>query len=445
MSRLPWTLYRYLGKDIILVFVLAVSALTLIFTIVSGIRAVDAGFRVSVVMPWIIQNIAYSWYFTIPVALLVTSALTYGRVAAEREYTACCASGVSPLHLYVPMLALSLVITLIALGTQGTLLPRAHYNQRNIARYLVKQLEHLGNRTGQQVIELKDGRVAWKENQGNFLRDVEIHKMVPRPKPGGPLAIEADDDDPVGEDELVPLILTAAAAEVSVDNKEELVFLDLIDVSVAFGNPSEGSIYADTGYPKYFERIEIEHKKFQVPINEKRKREGDMSTHELNEFFVECEQRLERLRANPPPATDEERLQELEALEQVTDPTDEQQERRAQLLQDPTGERWARQVKRMKKRLRKVPAELWERRAISLAAFTFALLGFPIALTIRYRHRMVPLFICGMLAITVYYPLLLVGQSLADAGTIPASFALLFGNIVLFGISMVLIWKMLFR
>ncbi|MEM7167327.1 MAG: LptF/LptG family permease [Planctomycetota bacterium] len=442
MSRLPWTLYRYIGKELLLAFLLSISVLTLILAIVAGIRAVDAGFRISVVMPWILQNIAYSWYFTVPVALLVTSALTYGRVASDREYTACCASGVSPLHLYAPMLALSGIITIIAMATQGTLLPDAHYSQRNIARYLVKQLEHLGNSTGQQVIELKDGRVAWKENQGNYLRDVEIHKMIAVPKKGDLFTLDGE-EEVKKEEEQVPLILLASAAQVTV--ADDIVYLDLFDVSIAFGNPREGSIFADTGYPKYFEMLEIERKKFQVPINEKRKREGDMTTAELGAYYAECEETLQQLRANPPPATEEERLRELAALEAIVDLNDEQLNRRDQLTKDAEGVGWTKQVAGLERRLRKIPAELWERRALALTALAFALLGFPIALTIRYRHRMAPLFLSGTLAVAVYYPLLLAGQNMAVSGTIPASFALLFGNIVLFGISAVLIWKMLFR
>lgn len=447
MSRLPWTLYRYIGKELLIVFLLSITSLTLIFTIASGLRAVDAGFRISVVMPWILQNITYSWYFTVPVALLVTSALTYGRVAAEREYTASCASGVSPLHMYAPMLALSGVITIIALATQGTVLPQAHYNQRNIARYLVKQLEHLGNSTGEKVIELKDGRVAWTENVGNYLRNVEIHKMIPIPKGPGPLSLDADDEELRDEEaEKVPLILHADGAKVSVDDEDELVYLDLYGVSLLFGNPQEGSIFADTGYPKYFELLEIDHKKFQVPINEKRRREGDMTTTQLHAYFAECEAKLAALKNSPPPATPEERDRELEALGDNLDQlTEEQIARRDQLLDDPDGVHWDGQKRYMEKRLRRIPSELWERRAIALAALSFALIGFPVALTLRYRHRMVPLFISGMFVIVLYYPLLLAGQNLAQSGTIPASFGLLIGNFVLLGIAGALIWKMLFR
>ena len=97
------------------------------------------------------------------------------------------------------------------------------------------------------------------------------------------------------------------------------------------------------------------------------------------------------------------------------------------------------------RRIAKADSELWRRRAIALSFFTFAFLGFPLSVTFRHRHRLIPFFLAMILVIMVFYPLLLLGETLCISHQVPATLAMLSGNVVLLGIASFLTGRLLLR
>lgn len=419
-QRLPRILYRAITRELATTFLVGLGSLSLIYMIVAGIQGVQAGFRFTVILPWILQSMVYSLYFTVPVSLLVTATLCYGRMAADREYTAVCASGISPLHLFVPLAALSGGLSLLAFATQGTVLPAAHYAQRNIARYLIRQLEHLGN-SQHGRLELQGGSVAWRENHGPNLREVQIQRSIPELDARG-LGLDTrgdeleEDQEDDREDLMVPLKVSAETAHVAMDPATDRVVLNLINVQILVGRPHEGVLFEDREWPIHYEAAAVTRSEFAFSINEKEKREGDMSSTELIEHTRRVQDQLARLRAKDP-----------ELLERLTPQKAERLERR------------------LAKQLRNVELERWERRTLALSCFVFAFVGFPLSLTLRYRHRLVALFSGGMLVVCTFYPLLLLGRVLAETGSLPAWIACSMGNVLLLAVGLVLTGRLLLR
>lgn len=418
MKRQPWIIYRYIGRDLAISFVMSLAALSLLFMIVLGIQAVQAGFKLTIVIEWILRSIVYSFYFTVPVSLLIASSLSYGRVAADREYTALCACGISPTILYMPMLGLSLLLTLAALATQGTWLPNAHYNQRNITRYLVKQLEHLG--TGKEGrISIDQGQVFWDAHNGPNLRGVVIEKQlaVKRSQAMTNLPLGNGSEEESDETEMIQVTVTAEAAKVGVNQSglDESINLSLINVGILAGNKSDGILFDEKNWAEFFHNIQVRRQEIQFPLNAKNRREGDTPTPDLLRQITEMENYIEKL-SGPESALEPDELTHKAGL-----------------------------IDRDRKNILEAKAEIWERRALALSCFTFALLGFPFSMTLRYRHRLVSFFAGGMLVITTFYPLLLLGKTLAESGSVPAPIALLAGNIVLLVISAVFLGRLMLR
>ena len=123
----PRILFRYLFRELITIFGMCLLALSLLFMVVLGIQAVQGGYSLRIILPWIVESLAYSFYFTVPLSLLIASTLGYGRFVADREYTAAISSGISPLHLATPMLAIAGLACIVGFATQSTVLPNAHY------------------------------------------------------------------------------------------------------------------------------------------------------------------------------------------------------------------------------------------------------------------------------------------------------------------------------
>ena len=99
----------------------------------------------------------------------------------------------------------------------------------------------------------------------------------------------------------------------------------------------------------------------------------------------------------------------------------------------------------LQRRKNKMPAELWMRFALAASMFTLPFLGFPISLTLRYRHRMISLFFGTIVILVIWYPLLILGQVLGEGGYLPAPVALLAGNAAVLSLSLFLCGRLFLR
>lgn len=417
---LPRILYGYLFRELLTIFGLSLLALSLLVMVVLGIQAVQGGYSLRIILPWILESLSYSAFFTVPLSLLVSATLTYGRFVADREYTAAIASGVSPLHIMAPIILLSGSLCVVAMVTQGTVLPHAHYKQRNITRYLVKQLEHLGDsKKGKLQIDDTDGMVYWDEiHDGRMLRGVHIEKRLPLDAitfgatgDGDTVGGEVDEERPTP-----PTFIAADTAILAVDPNVEVIDILLKRVDVKYPNLEKGELFPDSGMSKFHDSMQLSQITVRFPINEKTKREGDWTNAELAVKRVEYIEEINRHR--------EVLKEELPDEERKT-------------LEDKLA--W------FERRVKKVDSEVWFRRALALSVLSFGLLAFPVCAYFRHSHRMVPFFIGIMLVVGVYYPLMLLGEALVKDQGIFAPLCMNFGNIVLLGVAGFLTGKLVSR
>ena len=79
-------------------------------------------------------------------------------------------------------------------------------------------------------------------------------------------------------------------------------------------------------------------------------------------------------------------------------------------------------------RLLSVPQRRW---AGGFACLCFAMVGVPMAITLRNRDFLTSFFVCFLPILIVYYPLMIEGADAAKTGNLP-TIAVWAGNIVLF-------------
>src|SRR3954453_23387140 len=113
MSR---TLFRYIFKDLVRIFLLTSGALAGIMSFGGllrpltehGLDAGQAAKMLSFFMP------AMSTY-SLPIAALFATTVVYGRLAADNELVACRAAGLSYWSLLMPGLVLGLLVAIVSL------------------------------------------------------------------------------------------------------------------------------------------------------------------------------------------------------------------------------------------------------------------------------------------------------------------------------------------
>lgn len=110
--------------------------------------------------------------FTVPLAVLSSVILTFGRMAGDGELTALQAAGVAPLRVIRPVLGFAAVVALTAVLLTDTLAPLAAARLQRAKRDIVTQLQ-TSFRSGLSDLELGNrGRISFESFTDGEFRDV---------------------------------------------------------------------------------------------------------------------------------------------------------------------------------------------------------------------------------------------------------------------------------
>jgi lipopolysaccharide export system permease protein len=129
VKKLYRKFYLYLLKELIQIFLLSLGILTFVFVLSRIGKIADLVINKGVEIKDIILLIVYSsppyLTFTLPMAFLLSSIVVLGRLSTENEILALKASGVNLKCLFIPIVAIGVIITLIGLLNTNMLLPKS--------------------------------------------------------------------------------------------------------------------------------------------------------------------------------------------------------------------------------------------------------------------------------------------------------------------------------
>jgi len=162
-----FTLHRYVFRELMKVFVLAVAALTLIVTLGSILRPIqEYGIGPRQVVHFMVYFLPISLTFVLPMAALFAASLVYGRFASDNELDACRASGISLATLVYPGLILAIILAIANLILSFHVMPVfVHYAEKSLKadakQILFRNIEQRGyyklpSATGRQYLLYAD-------------------------------------------------------------------------------------------------------------------------------------------------------------------------------------------------------------------------------------------------------------------------------------------------
>jgi lipopolysaccharide export LptBFGC system permease protein LptF len=106
-------IHRYIFRELLKVFVLSAVALSVILNLGSLFRPIqEYGVGPRQVVDLLCYFIPITLTFVLPVAALFATSFVYGRFAADNEFDACRASGISPAMLVYPGLILAIIVSI---------------------------------------------------------------------------------------------------------------------------------------------------------------------------------------------------------------------------------------------------------------------------------------------------------------------------------------------
>ena len=368
------TITRYVAWDLIKVFLLTLSGLTLFILLIligNEARRMNLGPGPTAQIMQYMLPLALA--FAIPASILFAACYVYGRLSADNEAVAVKSLGISPMALLWPGFVLAFVLSVITVWINDV---AYSWGVTGMQRVVIQSVEEIAYRLLRSQKSYSNPRFSI------VVRDVQGRTLI-RPI----INFQQNNDAP-------PCTLTAAQAEFRSDLERGTLRLILTDYEIDFG---QGIIAKDSG-TMYRD----------VPLSfasAKEQRTGTPQQLPLSEIASQLdEQRLEIVRI-------EQALAAEAAFELLSGEFD--------ALGKEAWQHKHKELAEAKSRLHRLRTEPWRRWASGFSCLAFVLLGAPLAIRFRNSDYVTTFFMCFGPILVGYYPLLMYGIDQAKAGNLP--------------------------
>ncbi len=170
---------RYLLWDFIKSFLLTLSVLTFVMYLGAVVQAIDymaRGISGLLIMKIFALNIPFTLSFVIPMSVLTTVLLHFGRLSADGEIIAMKSCGVSLWQLAAPILFCSVLLSGVCLYLNAELSPRSHWVRRQMRSELGEEDPLALLDEGRFVSDFPGVRVYVGKKSRNYLEDIILHQ-----------------------------------------------------------------------------------------------------------------------------------------------------------------------------------------------------------------------------------------------------------------------------
>ena len=382
------TLHAYLTKQVIASLLLTVAVFTFVFllgNILNEILPVLARRQapLGLVLQAMSLLIPFVMVFALPMSLLASTLLVFGRFSADQELTAARAGGISLLSLITPILLLSLLLCIVSAVVNLELAPRSRvaYNELRF-KFVAKVSTTLWLPEEQFIKDFPDYVIYVGKNRGGQLENVTLVRQ----EAGTNIAF-----------------FRAARGEIHVDATNQQVMVELFDVK---------ALYTDGGHniPGQMSRMSLQLGSDSGAARKQKPRISDMTFSQLRAELRDVEASLNA----------------SESLGKLT--AEQVKERRAAL---------SKQVKDVTSPLR---VQLHRQVAFSFACFGFTLIGIPLGIRVHRRETNISFAIAGVLVL-LYYGFLMVGNSLSGRPEWSPHLVVWLPNFIFQAVGAVLLWR----
>jgi lipopolysaccharide export system permease protein len=179
---------RYIVREHVGPLLFALSALTSLLMLQYVARQLanlaGKGLPWSAIGKFFVLSLPFTIAMTMPMAVLVATLFTFGRMAAEHEITAFKASGVRVRTLMLPVLACAFLLSLAMVAFNDQVLPRANHELRILQNDIAKTKPTLALRD-QAMNAVTDQfflRIARSDVNTNKMYDVVIYDLTKGPE-----------------------------------------------------------------------------------------------------------------------------------------------------------------------------------------------------------------------------------------------------------------------
>ena len=434
--HLPWTLYGYIVGEVFRIFLLGVLAVSIFYTSVAAYQIVRSGLQLGFIWPLLAKTTAYPLHFSIPLALVFGITLTIGRMNSDLEISAMRTHGISHVHVYVPIVLLSIVLAVISFHVNGWMVPRIHFEKRNIQGYILNQFAHLGSGVNRTIL-LPDGEgsIHVSAYDGAHLKRVMVELRSKAQSSVLP-AIRKHLPDKLPS----RVLIIANEGKVEVEPEKSVILLNLRSVQVCVPEAVRG---APLGNDWFHQTVSITENVI-IPLSFAPRRPGikDMILPELLSHRAALAKEGSALSKEGPALVKEALVKEGSALVKEGFADEEDEAGMAFASYKEAGETAPSDPVRARRKAASASIEVHRRVAFTLAVLTFPVAAASLALLLARWSRLVPFFIGNLVVVLLWYPLLMVGTAMGEHGIWPPV-AMALPNVAMVALSVLLFRKVI--
>ena len=384
------TLHRYLLRQIIATLFMTVAVFTFVLllgNVLTGVLPLLMSQKANLGTVFRVFGLLIPWVsvFALPMGLLTATLLVFGRFSADQEYTAARASGLSLVSLAMPVLILSLLLSVLSAAFNLDFGPRSRIAFKQLRFNLLANLATLQLPEGRPVeFDAGDGTAATYtitvgKNRRQQLEDVRVFRVM--------------------NDTNLEMVATAPRGQIELDSPKRLVTLRLYNAQF---------IYVQSGLP-FAGNFSVE--LMFDPAKEKKSASiTDMTFADLRSEMAALESRIGTALSTNTAAAMETNARKQQAKKELADLTQPYR------------------------------VQMHRRAAFSFACFSFALVGIPLGIRVHRRETNIGIGI-ALLLVAAYYGLLIAAESLTNRPEFAPHLLVWLPNFLFQAVGAVLLWR----
>jgi lipopolysaccharide export system permease protein len=377
-------LTRYVLLELLKVFLVSVTGMTLLFLMVGLIReAYLNGLGVKQIVMLLPYVLPEALQFAVPATTLFAACSVFGRMASSNEVVAVKASGISPYALLLPAWVLAFLLSLCEVWLNDL---AVSWGRDSVARLVVESVEEIA------YSHLRQTR-SYSTRQFSIMVDRVEGKKLMDPL----IKFQSGGDDP-------EVTINCEEATMRSDLANRTLTITCINSEVQVGD-------ARMFLPGKDERV--------ISLDDASRKGGgtrspsNLALHQVPEETTDQIKRIELL---------EQQMAAQASFQMIFGDFAS--------LTGPGWDSMQRKLKDAQQRLYRLKMEPYRRWANGFTCFCFVLVGAPVSIMMRNADYLTSFFACFLPILMVYYPLMMFGVSQVKSGSMPP-FAVWSGNVIL--------------
>ena len=175
-------LHKYLLKEMLLPFIFSLLIITFLLFVNFLIRAVDRflgkGLDFFIIIEYLFLNLAWIIALSVPMAVLLTSLMTFGRMSEDNEIDALKSSGISYYSLMISPIFFGIFITFLLILFNNYILPEMNFKARLLSGDIYKKRPMMNIEPGIFIDALPNYNIIIGGKSKGIMSDVRIFSKV---------------------------------------------------------------------------------------------------------------------------------------------------------------------------------------------------------------------------------------------------------------------------